>query len=378
MGRINICILFIGIWFISGCNMKNDADLPAIAVDSKDFNRIIDGKPVELFNLINENGMVVQISNYGASIVSIILPIEDDNFIDVALGYNSIEDYLNDEFYLGCIIGRYANRIANGTFSLDSKEYQLPLNDNNHSIHSGPDHFGTKVWDAEQSGDTLLLEYLSPHMEQGFPGDLKVELMYILTNDNALEIIYRAKTNLKTVVNLTNHTYLNLNGEGNGTILDHQLQIDGDRIVEINPEKISTGKFLPVQNTPFDFHNETAIGARMNDDHIQLAYNNGYGHCWVLSDEKQKRLKFAASVTSFLSDISLKFYTTEPGIQFYTATHFPDNLIGKSGRFYAKYGGITLEPQLFPDSPNHKHFPSAILEPGEEYYHKTVMAFEMD
>ena len=373
-------IIFTGLLMSLGCvnkpNGASDKALPEIAVHPENFDTTIHGKKVKLYTLQNDNGMMVQVSNYGAIIVSIIMPDDKGNHYDFAMGYDNIHDYLHDPYHFGCIIGRYANRIGKGQFVIDGKKYQLPLNAEKHSIHSGPDHFGTKVWDANKSDDTLSLHYRAGHMENGLPGNLDVSLKYVLTENNELETIYTASTDKKTLVNLTNHTFLNMKGEGNGRILDHRVKIKADKFVEIDSTKISTGYLMPVAGTPFDLREEIAVRKGLFEDHEQLKFNNGYGHCWVLSEDKNEKPVYAATVKSPGSGFMVSFYTTEPGMQFYTGNHFDGDVKGKSGKVYVQFGGLTLEPEIFPDAPNHDNFPSAILNPNETYFHKTVMAFE--
>ena len=349
--------------------------LPDIAVKSSDFETITGGKEVKLFNLTNENGMIVQITNYGACIVSILLPSIDGNYTDVALGYKNIEGYLNDRMSSGCIVGRYANRISKGSFEIDGVRYQLEINNNENTLHSGSSNYGKFVWDAYQSGDSVFMNYLSPHMDGGFPGELKVSLIYALTDDNKLEMIYTAETTAKTVVNLTNHAYFNLAGEGSGEITGHLIMINGDHITPVNQQLIPSGKFLPVENTPFDLREEVKIGKMIDHDNEQISFGNGYDHNWVLNKENPGDLSFAASYSDPESGNTLRIYTTEPGIQLYTGNFMNGTLTGKSGTAYHFRNGLALEAQHFPDSPNQPAFPSTLLKPGEKYYQKTVLEF---
>lgn len=349
--------------------------LPEIAVKSSDFERVLDGKEIKLFTLSNDNGMVVQVTNYGARFVTILLPGKDGEYLDVTLGYPDIDGYINDRMNLGSVVGRYANRIARGTFELDGVSYQLEINNKENTLHSGSSNYAKVVWDAVQRGDSIIMHYVSPDMHGGFPGELSITLVYVLTENNEIEMIYEAETSKKTVLNLINHSYFNMAGEGNGEITDHYIQVNGDYITTAYDDLIPTGDFLPVENTAFDLRDEVRIGKMINDDHEQIKNGNGYDHNWVLNKEKEGELTFAVSLRDTSSGMGLKIYTTEPGLQVYSGNFMDGSVTGKAGIPYNFRYGVALEAQHFPDSPNQASFPSTILEPGEKYFQKTVMEF---
>lgn len=353
-----------------------EVELPEIAVKPGDFETVVNGKDVKLFNLTNENGMIVQVTNFGASIVTVLLPGKNEEYIDVALGYNSVEGYINDIMNLGCVIGRYANRIAKGSFEIDGVKYQLEINNGENTLHSGSAGYNKVVWDAYQKGDSIVMHYVSPHMESGFPGELNISLVYVLTDDNKFEMIYEAETSAKTVINLTNHSYFNMAGEGAGDILNQYIRINADSITPVSKQLIPTGKLMPVEGTPFDLREEVLIGKMIGDPHEQIINGNGYDHNWVLNKQTPGEMSFAASYRDSGTGFTLKVATTEPGIQMYSGNFMDGSITGKSGRPYNFRNALALETQHFPDSPNHPVFPSTILEPGQKYYQKTVLEFE--
>jgi len=327
---------------------------------------------VNLYTLKNDSGMVVKITNFGARIVSMLVPDKNGKYDDITLGFSSIDGYLNDDMYLGCVVGGYANRIGKATFKLDGKTYSLYANDHGNTLHGGLKGFDKKVWDATQQGDTLTLTYTSPDGEEGYPGTLKVTVQYILTNNNELIMKYEATTDKKTIVNLTNHAYYNLHGEGNGDILDHYLEIFASQTTPVGSLLIPTGALADVTNTPFDFRKPHKIGERINDDNDQLKKGKGYDHNWVL-DKKENELSLAVRLTDSISGRILELYTTEPGIQVYSGNFMNGKVVGKSGKPYNHRGAIAMEPQHFPDSPNKPNFPSVVLEPGKTYTQTSIV-----
>lgn len=378
--KIKSLILLIITIMLSNCTPKGDQkksefELPDIAVKADGFETSIDGKEVKLFNLRNKNGMIVQISNFGAAIVSVILPVAEDKYLDVALGYPSIDQYKAGAMSAGIVVGRYANRIANGSFEIDGILYSLEKNENGNSLHSGSSNYGLRVWDATQEDNTVRLSLLSPDMDGGFPGELKVDVSYILTDDNRIEIIYEALTTKKTVINLTNHSYFNMAGEGSGPVDNQYIRINADYITPVNDNMIPVGELMAVENTPFDLRNEVRVGKMIDEDHEQLKIAKGYDHNWVLNRSDAEELSFAASLRDENSGLGMKVYTTEPGIQVYTGNHMKGVYTGKSGTKYEFRNGVAFEAQHFPDSPNHPSFPSTILEPGQKYFQKTVYEF---
>jgi aldose 1-epimerase len=340
------------------------------------FLRTLDGKQVGLFTLKNEGGVTVKITNYGASIVQVLVPDKYGRYEDIALGYSTIDGYINDGMYLGCTVGRYANRIARGQFILDGKKYNLAVNNGQNSLHGGLRGFNKVVWDARQEGNRLLLSYVSPDMEEGYPGKLTVHLTYTLTPGNELKLEYEATTDKKTVINLTNHCYFNLHGEGIGSILDHQLEIFSDAITPVDSSLIPTGTFMKVTGTPFDFNTPHMVGERIGEKDKQLQFGKGYDHNFVI-----RRVVDTLSLAIRLVEPALgrvvELYTTEPGIQFYSGNFMDGKTMGKTATPYAYRTGLAMEPQHFPDSPNQKNFPSVVLKPGETYHQTSVFRFSV-
>ena len=341
-----------------------------------------DGKEVACYTLTNANGVSVSITNYGATIVSINVPDRKGDFDDVVLGCDNICDYIKNSGksnpYFGATIGRYANRIANAKFYLDGKEFNLQKNDGENSLHGGSIGFDKVIWEAEPfKCDDLCgvrLAYLSKDAEEGFSGNLQVTVCFSLTNQNELKIVYSAKTDVTTVVNMTNHSYFNLAGQGSGNILMHELRLNADYFTPVNENLIPTGVLMPVAGTPMDFRASKVIGERINAKNDQLNYANGYDHNWVINDYTGD-LNFAAAVYEPKSGRIMDVYTTEPGIQFYTGNFLDGTALGKNGKIYGFREGFCLETQHFPDSPNQKDFPSVVLEPSGKYYQKTVLEF---
>lgn len=340
---------------------------------------VTDSGKYKLYTLSNSHKMEVTITNYGAIITSIKVPDRDGNVADIALGYNEVADYINavDKPYFGAVVGRYGNRIAKGKFSIDGQEYTLPINNDPNSLHGGEVGFDKVVWDVEPYGDNgVTLTYHSKDGEQGYPGNLTAQVTYNLTEDNRLEIEYVATTDKPTPVNLTQHTYFNLKGEGEGTILDHELMINADRFTPVDETLIPIGELAPVEGTPFDFRQAKPIGRDIGQQNEQLKNGLGYDHNWVLSRTKgDDELDLAATLYEPTSGRYLEVLTMEPGIQFYSGNFLDGSLIGKSGKPYVHRGGLCLETQHFPDSPNQPKFPNTILRPGEEYRTKTVFKF---
>lgn len=349
-------------------------------VSDEKFLKIIDNQQVSLFNLRNKNGFVCQITNFGARIVSFFVPIDDQNSIDVVLGHDFIEHYENDDFYLGAIAGRYANRIANGKFSLDDKEYSLLVNNGPNALHGGKKGFDKVVWKGrfflnKNSEEALELSYLSKDREEGYPGNLEVKVIYTLTNDNEIKIDYKAVTDAKTVLNLTNHAYFNLKGAGEGTITSHDLILNADYFTPTDAGAIPTGEIRSVSNSPMDFRIAHKIGDRINDDYVELIQGMGYDHNWVLNKESDA-LSHVATVSEASTGIQLKVFTTEPGVQFYSGNYLNIEK-GKNAKSYPARSGFCLETQHFPDSPNHEGFPSTVLNPNETYTQTTIYQFEV-
>jgi len=355
----------LAVFALVSCNQKNAK--PTIKSDS--FHKLVDGKQVELYSLKNKNGLIATITNYGGRVVSLMVPDKTGKMEDVVLGYESIDGYLGAaEQYFGGSIGRYGNRIAKGTFILDSVKYNLAINNAPNSLHGGVKGFSAKVWTAVKKADNEVeLTLVSADMEEGYPGELKVKVNYHLTDANELSITYRAESSKPTVLNLTNHSYFNLHGAGNGDILDHEVFLNADKYTPVDSTLIPTGKIESVIGTPFDFTTPTAIGARINEKNEQLKFGLGYDHNFVLNKTDGKVVTLAASVYDPQSGRFMEVFTNEPGVQFYSGNFLKGKEIGKQGKPYNFRSALCLETQHFPDSPNQPEFPSVVLRPGEVY-----------
>ena len=343
------------------------------------FGKMPDGSEVFAYLLKNSGGIEMNVINYGGIITSLKIPDRDGKFEDIVLGYNYLEGYLKSSPYFGAIIGRYGNRIAKGRFELDGNEYELAINNIGNHLHGGITGFDKVLWDVtsieDDDGVGLKMTYTSEDMEEGYPGKLDVEVTYFLSNDNALRFDYKATTNKKTIVNLTQHSYFNLTGMKDD-ILGHELRLNAQFYLPVDSTLIPTGDFEEVDGTPFDFREPKVIGEDIHAENQQLEYGGGFDHCWVLSEEAD--LRFAASLFEPTSGRRLDVYTTEPGIQFYTGNFLDGSITGKNGISYARRTGLCLETQHFPDSPNYPDFPSVVLNPGEEYRSTTVIRFLTD
>ncbi len=350
------------------------------AMERTVFGTTPEGAQVEQFTLKNEQGMEVKIITYGGRITSLKVPDQYGNFEDVVLGFNNLEQYLKENPFFGALIGRYGNRIAQGKFSLDGEEYTLAQNNGENHLHGGEKGFDKVIWSVKESSEpnTLVLSYISEHMEEGYPGRLETVVTYTLNEDNSLDVEYEATTDRMTIVNLTQHAYFNLSGDFSKTILDHMVQINSDEFVPVNGSLIPTGKLMSVAGTPFDFRKPKAIGKEINASHEQLALANGYDHTWVLN-EQDSGMRFAASAVHPESGRKLEVFTNEPGMQFYTGNFLDGTLPLQYGEGnYERRSGFCFETQHYPDSPNQENFPSVILEPGETYSSKTSFKFSVE
>ena len=366
------CLLFVVVLLL-GILSTN-----AQKISKESFGKTADGESVDLFTLTNRNGMEAKITNYGGIVTTLTAPDRNNKYADVVLGFNDLDSYLKGHPYFGALVGRYGNRIAKGRFTLNGIEYKLAVNNGENHLHGGIKGFDKVVWTARSMrtklGPALSLTYVSKDMEEGYPGNLTVKVVYTLTNNNELRIDYSASTDKDTVTNLTHHSYFNLAGEGTGDILNHQLLLKASRFTPTDAGSIPTGELRNVQGTPFDFLKSTAIGARINQDEEQLKFGGGYDHNWVVNG-RAGTLRQAASVYESTSGRVMDVWTTEPGIQFYTGNFLDGTLTGKSGKAYARRNGFCLETQHYPDSPNKPKFPTTTLRKGATYRSTTIYRF---
>lgn len=350
-------------------------------VKKESYGKTAGGTPVDLYTLTNSHGIEVRVTNFGGIVTSLRVPDKNGKLADIVLGFDNLDGYLENKPYFGAIIGRYANRIANGKFTLDGHEYTLAKNNGPNSLHGGLKGFNKVVWLAEpfrnQQGTGVNLSYTSKDGEEGYPGNLHVKVSYTLTDKNELIINYEATTDKATPLNLTQHTYFNLAGEGNGDVLGHEVQLNADRFTPVDNNLIPTGELRAVKGTPLDFTQPFAIGARINDPYEQLVIAHGYDHNFVVN-RKDDSLEKAARVHEPKSGRVLEVYTTEPGIQLYSANFLDGTIVGKHGYAYKQREAFCLETQHFPDSPNHPSFPSTILRPGKAFHSRTVFKFSVD
>jgi len=349
-------------------------------IEREKFQSTHKGKQTDLFTLKNSQGMIVQATNFGGKIQSIIVTDRDGNLADVTFGYESIDECINGDKYFGALIGRYGNRIANGRFTIDGEEYQLPLNNGPNTLHGGDSGFDDAVWDAEEittdRGPAVRFTYLSVDGEQGFPGNMTTTVIYTLTEDNELIVDYHATTDKATIVNLTQHAYFNLAGHNAGEMLDHEVVVNADRFIPVDENLIPTGELRPVEGTPFDFREPHTLGERINSDYEQIVTGLGYDHSYALN-KTGFELSFAASAYEKESGRLMEVFTTHPGMQLYTGNFLNDGNHGKEGAVYDYRNGFCMETQHFPDSPNQPDFPTAVLNPEEEYKHQTIFKFSV-
>jgi aldose 1-epimerase len=374
MKNIHILSLLLILIINQACMTPKQNNITEI--EPSNFEKIIDNKQIGLYTIKNRNGLVCEIINFGARVVSLWAPDASGNFDDVALGYDNIEDYLDPkDAYYGATVGRYANRIANGKFILDSIEYSVETNNGPNQLHGGTKGFHRMIWDVVQKdAQTLELNYFSKDGESGYPGNMTVKMQYQLTDKNELKVEYWAKTDKTTLANFTHHSYFNLKGAGNGSINDHVLLINADRYTPVDETLIPTGILASVENTPFDFREPTAIGDRVDADFDQINIGKGYDHNYVLN-ENANGLHFAARVLEPKSGRTMEVYTSQPGMQFYGGNFMDGSDIGKQNKPYKHREALCLETQTFPDSPNKEHFPNAVLRPGEEYNSVCIYKF---
>jgi len=381
MNRLNLILLAMMITAVLAWTNSADASSAKGKLEiAKESSMMIGGQSVDIYAMRNTHGVEVRVMNFGGIIISLRVPDKNGKLDDVVLGFDKLDEYRENPPHFGGIIGRYANRIANGEFTLDGVKYTLPKNNGPNTLHGGIKGFDKVVWQAtpfnNRDGAGIIFTYTSKDGEEGFPGNLKTKVTYTLTEKNELIFDYEATTDKATPVNLTQHTYFNLAGEGNGDILGHELTLNADRFTPVDKNLIPTGELRPVQGTPLDFTKPAIIGSRINDKYEQLLLGNGYDHNYVINGSGG--LKLAAHVHEPRSGRVLEVYTTEPGIQFYSGNFLDGTLTGKQGHIYRQRSGFALETQHYPDSPNHPDFPSTILKPGQTFHSQTVYKFSAE
>lgn len=371
---LNGIVILAAVIAISGCaGNQNNKQADTKMNLKKDLFGEVDGQKVYQYSITNENDMTVKIINYGGIVTNLIVPDKNGKLADVVLGYDSLQGYLDETPYFGAIVGRYGNRIAKGKFTLDGKTYQLATNNGPNHLHGGNKGFDKVVWNSDDfvypDSAGVILTYLSKDGEEGYPGNLQVKVIYTLNNDNELKIDYEAQTDKPTIINLTHHSYFNLNGQGNGDILDEELQIMADKYVPVDNTLIPTGELKSVKESAMDFTTPHSIGSRI----AQLV--GGYDHTWVLNGYDGKTVRLVARVIDPKSGREMEVYTDQPGIQFYSGNFLDGSITGKQGKIYKKHYGFCLETHHYPDSPNHPEFPSTVLRPGEKYQTETIYKF---
>lgn len=377
MIKFKIFLVVFLLHFVSyGQKFSTIKEIPATNFQTK-----IDGKSTNLFTLKNKNGVVVQITNYGARVVSLWVPDRKGNFQDVVWGFETIAEYLKStDIYCGPIVGRFGNRIDKGKFQLNGTQYQLTINNNENHLHGGTNGFYSKVWDAKslkiEGNEALELTYFSKDGEEGYPGNLTIKVTYILTKDNGLKLIYSATTDKTTIINPTSHCYFNLSGTSKNTILDHVLFINAQKFTPTNEGLIPTGELRNLKDTPLDFNTPTAIGARIDNNYEQLVFGKGYDHNYIINKSIGSYEKIA-TIYSPESGVSMIVSSDQPGVQFYSGNFMKGNLLGKRGDDHNYRTGFALETQNFPDAPNHSNFPSAVLEPKQTYKQTTTYTFKV-
>ena len=376
--RILFFILIALLVTLSGCQKETKEQY---GMKKELFGKMPDGKEVYLYSLTNKTGATMNVINYGAIVQSLIMPDKDGKFQDIVLGYDNLEGYLRNNPYFGAIVGRFGNRIGKGQFELDGKAYQLSVNDGPNHLHGGIAGFDKKYWDIEEitvpNGLGVQATYLSPDGEMGYPGNLKIKINIIFTDQNELRFEYEAETDQPTILNPTHHGYFNLTGSMENLILDHELAIDADYITPTDAGLIPTGELLPVEGTPMDFRQPKSIGRDINMDYEPLKLAKGYDHNWVLNNYEKGVVRKVATLYDSVSGRIMEVYSDQPGIQFYSGNFLNGTIKGKGGVVYKFRSGLCLETQHFPDSPNKPDFPSVVLRPGEVYKQVTYYKFSV-
>lgn len=367
-------LILLGMSLLAACGVQK-TELPLLPEEA--FQTTVDGKPVALYTL-HAGDITMQVTNYGARVVSLWTPDREGRYEDIVLGYENIGRYIDNtgERFLGAVVGPYANRIAKGRFTLDGTEYTLPLNNNGQTLHGGLKGVDRVVWDVvSATDDKLVLHYLHPDGQDGFPGNLDIEMTYSLTPDNEFRVDYKATTDKPTVANFSHHPFFNLKGEGNGTVLDNVLTINASHTTPVDSVLIPTGQIAPVEGTPFDFREPHAIGERIGADNQQLRNGGGYDHNWVIDRKTESGIEQAATVWEPASGRTIEVLSDQPGLQVYSGNFFDGTSIGKYGKPQRYRESLALETQKFPDSPNHDNFPSTVLRPGETYTQVCIYKF---
>ncbi|MDR2927409.1 MAG: galactose mutarotase [Cytophagaceae bacterium] len=369
-------ILFLGtVACLASCSGNKEPELPLL--DAKAFEATVDGKKTSLYTLKSGNGVYMQVTNLGARVVSLFTPDKNGKYEDIALGYENIDRYINNtgERFIGTVVGRYANRIAGGSFELDSVVYNVPINNNGQSLHGGLKGFDMAVWNVDSaSNNQLVFSLVSPDGDEGYPGAVTCKMVYTLTPNNEFKITYEATTDKPTVINLSHHGFFNLKGAGNGTITDHVLMLNASHTTPVDSVLIPTGEIVSVDGTPFDFRTPTVIGARIDTNNVQLKHGGGYDHNWVI-DKTTEGVELVASLYEPVSGRFMEVWTDQPGIQFYCGNFFNGETADKYGKPMRFREAVALETQKFPDSPNHPHFPSTRLNAGEKYMQTCIYKF---
>ena len=368
-----LLILLAACAALFSCSQKSEV----VLLDAAAFEGEVDGKPVALYTL-QEGDLTMQVTNFGARVVTLWTPDKAGNQEDIVLGYNNLDNYVNNpgERFLGAVVGPYANRIANGTYTIGKETYNFPQNNNGQTLHGGLKGLDMVVWDVDTvTANSIVLSYLRPDGQDGMPGNLKIVMTYTLTPENEFRVDYLAETDKATHVNISHHSFFNLKGEGKGTINDHILYINASKTTPVDSVLIPTGEIVEVEGTPFDFREPKAIGQDVNVENEQLKNGAGYDHNWVLDRKTEGELELAASVLEPASGRYMEVWTDQPAIQFYGGNFFDGTTSGKYGRTLNYRESLALETQKYPDTPNHPHFPSTLLNPGEKYTHVCVYKF---
>jgi len=378
MKTLSLKLILISILFFQ-CSLNKNF-MNQLKIEKKKFGTTEDNVTVYQFVLSNKNGMEISVINYGGIITSLKAKDRNGKYQDIVLGFNSLPPYEDENPYFGALIGRYGNRIANGTFKLDGQPYKLDINNPPNHLHGGLKGFHKVVWNPKEiindSNVSLELTYLSKHMEEGYPGNLDVKVTYTLNNKDELSVLYEAETDRKTIINLTQHSYFNLSGDFSEDVLDHQIKINADAFLPVDETLIPTGEIRSVLGSPFDFRKSKLIGQDIDVNNKQIEFGKGYDHCWVINNQSNG-LRSVATAYHSESGRVLDVYSDLPGLQFYSGNFLDGTLKSKGGGYYELRSGFCLETQYYPDSPNQENFPSVVLKPGDIYKSNTIFKFSV-